>query len=428
MDMRPIHDAALRGDYAVVLRLGRIGHGWTQAQLGQRANVSRTVVSRFETGDRPLRDVDVRRRFADALDLPMEMFGLSGPGGPRVSGTRSEGDEVRRRAFLVAAGMAVLPAGQAAAQASPTFQTSALALTRRIEDALIHPEHGAVLDPTELPEIMRAARADYRATRYLSLADRLVNLVASAEAQVGQRPGPQAHALLAGVYNAIANLSCKLPASGLEWIAADRAIRAARLTEDPLLVAESQRVWSIAYRRAGRPEYALDICTTAADQLRHAGGAQCDLRTAEMLCTAAYCAAKAADRDRALELLREAKAITQRAQGSGQNWTEFSGPTNVNVYAVSVGIALHDPGISFTAMRAVNLGALASTERRARFLVDAANARLAADQPEQAARTLMVAARVAPQAVAARPAAAKLADDLRRVRPDLGRTLGAAGL
>src|SRR5262245_33301865 len=82
MDMRPIHAAATRGDYAVVLRLGRMGHGWTQTQLADRANVSRTVVSRFETGDRLFRDVDMRRRFADALDLPVEMFGLCRPDGP----------------------------------------------------------------------------------------------------------------------------------------------------------------------------------------------------------------------------------------------------------------------------------------------------------------------------------------------------------
>jgi transcriptional regulator with XRE-family HTH domain len=76
MDMRPIHDAARRGDYALVLRLSRIGHGWTQATLGRRANISRTAVSRFETGERLLRDVELRRRFADALGVPAEMFGL----------------------------------------------------------------------------------------------------------------------------------------------------------------------------------------------------------------------------------------------------------------------------------------------------------------------------------------------------------------
>lgn len=422
MDMRPIRDAAVRGDYAVVLGLGRMSHGWTQAQLGQRANVSRTVVSRFETGDRPLRDVDLRRRFADALDLPVEMFGLSGSGGPKVSDTQSEGeDELRRRAFLVAAGAAVLSAEQSLAQAAAVSPPSVQSLTQRIEHALIHPDHGEVLNPAVVPEMLTAARADYRATRYLSLADRLANLVASAEADANQR-------LLAGVYNSIANLLFKFPVSGLEWMAVDRAVRAARLTDDPLLVAESQRVLSTAYRRAGRPQQALDICIAAAERLSRAGGNGYEMRTAEMLCTASYCAAKGADRDRALELLREARRLADRAHVNDQLWTEFSGPTNVGVYAVSVGTALGDPGISFNAMRAVNLAELASTERRSRFLVDAASARLIADQPEQAARTLVVAARIAPQATATRPAATALAARLRQVRPDVGRTLGAAGL
>src|SRR6266545_1479967 len=85
MDMRPIHAAALLGDYAAVLRLARLGRGWTQTQLGRRANLSRTVVSRFETGDRALRDVELRRRLADALDLPVEIFGLYAPRGPRLA-------------------------------------------------------------------------------------------------------------------------------------------------------------------------------------------------------------------------------------------------------------------------------------------------------------------------------------------------------
>jgi tetratricopeptide (TPR) repeat protein len=391
------------------------------------AHVSRTVVSRFETGDRPLRDVELRRRLADALDLPVEMFGLSGSRGPKVSGTQSEGeDEVRRRAFLVAAGAAILPVEQPVAKAVPSSPSSVQSLTQRIEQAMIHPERGQVLDPAVLPEVLTAARADYRATRYLSMADRLANLVASAEAQANERSEPRSYALVADVYNAIANLLCKLPASGLEWMAVDRALRSARLADAPLLVAESQRLLSAAYRRAGRPEQALDICANAADQLRRAGGS--DMRTAEVLCTAAYCAAKAADRERATELLRDAKNLAQRAQVNGPQWTEFSGPTNVDVYAVSVGTALRDPGISFSAMKAVNLAALSSTERRSRFLVDAATARLAADQPEQAARMLVVAARIAPQAIATRPAATALAGTLRKVRPDLGRALGAAGL
>jgi transcriptional regulator with XRE-family HTH domain len=418
MDMRPIEAAAGRGDYAVVLRLGRIARGWTQAELARRVNMSRTVVSRFETGDRQLRDVEVRLRLAEVLGLPVGLFGLVRPAGLTVGDAApSMGDDVRRRAFLIAAGAAAaLPVGRAAAEEGGPTQV----VMRRVERVLIQPDHGDVLDPAVLPEMLGAARADYRATRYVSMADRLGDLVASAEADGDQR-------YLAQIYQAIANLLCKLPASELEWMAIDRAVRAARLTGEPLLAAESQRLLSTAYRRAGRPGQALDIGVAAAERLR-AAGIQYELRTAEILCTASYSAAKAGDRERAIELLREARTLAERARGGGEHWTQFTGPVNVSVYAVSVGTALGDPGMAFAAMREVPLGALASTERRCRFLVDAAAARMAADQPEQAMQTLVCAARIAPQAIVVRPGANVLARELRRTRPELGRSLREVGL
>jgi hypothetical protein len=113
-----------------------------------------------------------------------------------------------------------------------------------------------------------------------------------------------------------------------------------------------------------------------------------------------------------MELLGEARMLAGRAPLSGDRWTEFSGPNNVNVYAVSVGTVLGDLGMAFSAIRAVNVAALASAERRSRFLVDAATAQLAAGQPKRAGRTLMVAERIAPQAVATRPGAVALARTL----------------
>jgi hypothetical protein len=84
--------------------------------------------------------------------------------------------------------------------------------------------------------------------------------------------------------------------------------------------------------------------------------------------------------------------------------------------------------MAFAAMREVRLPALASTERRCRFLVDAAAARLAGGQAARAAETLLVAARIAPQAIVARPGANVLARELRRARPELGRSLREVGL
>lgn len=108
-------------------------------------------------------------------------------------------------------------------------------------------------------------------------------------------------------------------------------------------------------------------------------------------------------------LLREARRFAERPQANGRQWTEFTGLNNINVYAVSIGTAVGDLGMAFRAIRAVNVAALASVERRSRFLVDAATAQLAAGQTRRAAQTLLVAERISPQAVTTRPAAVALA-------------------
>ncbi|WP_232792006.1 helix-turn-helix domain-containing protein [Amycolatopsis sp. M39] len=113
-------DAARRGEHATVLRLAREERGWSQGQLGERFGCSASTISRFENSRRGLRDVAVLRRFASILDLPAEAFGLTGadrgrPASPASTALASkvsidlsqEGDDpVRRRAFLLAAGLA----------------------------------------------------------------------------------------------------------------------------------------------------------------------------------------------------------------------------------------------------------------------------------------------------------------------------------
>jgi len=61
-----------------VVRIARTAAGWTQAELGQRCGYSASQVSRWETGRLPLRDVALLRTLVDVLDLPPEVFGLTG--------------------------------------------------------------------------------------------------------------------------------------------------------------------------------------------------------------------------------------------------------------------------------------------------------------------------------------------------------------
>lgn len=60
-----------------MIRSRRLARGWTLAELGARTGYSASQVSRYERGLSPLTDVDVLRRFADALDIPPREFGLA---------------------------------------------------------------------------------------------------------------------------------------------------------------------------------------------------------------------------------------------------------------------------------------------------------------------------------------------------------------
>ena len=85
--------AAQRGDHAGVIVAARPRLGLTQTSLGQRVGLSHSEVSRLENRKRALRDVNVLRRFAVALDLPGAVFGLDTPAGRRVCGEPTRGDD-----------------------------------------------------------------------------------------------------------------------------------------------------------------------------------------------------------------------------------------------------------------------------------------------------------------------------------------------
>lgn len=402
-----LHAAAARGDYGEVLRLARTANGWSQQDLACRTGFDRSVISRYERGKRLLRDVSVLTLLARALGIPPELFGLASPTATRG---RSTVDDVLRRELFLATG-AIVASGRSpqANAARPHHADPAVTLAHSLDVALTDPSSGTVVDPALLPALLRQVRMDYRHARYLPMLQRLSSLIASAEAAVSERPDPPACAQLAQTYTASAHVLFKAPASGLEWIAADRAIRAAHRAEDPRLLAEARRLLCIAHRRAGWHDRAQELAVSAADRL---GTDVHGMVTAELLCTAAYAAAKNGDRERAMELLTDADRIARKAQRDGQFWTAF-GAVNVTVYRVSVFSSLGDLGRALAAVRAVNIGELPTAERRARFFVDAARAYLTAEQHGQARQALLIAARTAPQEMRTRPAARTLAATLR---------------
>ncbi|MGH3778804.1 MAG: helix-turn-helix domain-containing protein [Pseudonocardiaceae bacterium] len=417
-----------------VIRIARTAAGWSQADLGRRCGYSASQVSRWETGRLPLRDVTLLRTLAGVLALPPEVFGLIpgdttgtptrpiGRSSHKVTRTpmprREEDDPVRRRRFLLAAGLAgtSLAWSSSATALAGEIDPAAL-LTRQLGDVLLAPDTpvGPVAAAV-LREACTAVQRDFSACRYIPLADRLPVLIAAAEGTATQRPSPVTHQVLAESYNLATRVLIKLEASGLEWLSADRALHAARAAEDPLTLAESQRLVASVARRAGHHDHAQALTLAAAGHLDISGTQPAPEHLAMygvLHCSAGYAAARAGDRDRANELLTEAEATAARLaddRGRQQALT-----ANVISHRVSAAYLLGDAGTALAHAHSLPLTAIPTTERRARLLVDIAMSFAQWDKPDRAYRTLLAAERTAPGEVRTRNAVRRLVTDLMNV-------------
>ncbi|MGH3825867.1 MAG: helix-turn-helix domain-containing protein [Pseudonocardiaceae bacterium] len=414
-----------------VIRIARTAAGWSQAELGRRCGYSASQVSRWETGRVPLRDVTLLRTLAGVLGLPPEVFGLLADdttGAPHRSirpashkvirapiPRYEEDDPVRRRSFLVGAGLAGTPRSWSSSATALAGEVDPAALlARQLGDVLLGAD--TVAGPvavSALREAFTAARRDFSACRYMPLAGRLPALIAAAEATATHHPDPAAHQVLAESYNLATRTLIKLEASGLEWLCADRALHAARAAEDPLTLVESQRLVASVARRAGHHDHAQTLTLAAAHHLDLSGArpAPEHLAMYGMLhCSAGYAAARAGDRDRANELLTDAQATAARLAHDRGRQQELT--ANIVSHRVSAAYVLGDAGTALAHAHSLPLAAIPTTERRARLLVDVAMSYAQWDKPDRAYRTLLAAERAAPGEVHTRNAVRRLVTDL----------------
>ncbi len=413
-----------------MLRHAREELGWSQGQLGDRFGYSASTVSRFENGRRGLRDVAVLRRFASILGLPAEAFGLANaphdrPVSPAQAAAASrvvhdpnqEGDDpVRRRAFLLAAGLAGTAVAAPNAPAADGVEVDPAAfLARRLEGVLLeaNPIASRPAPITTLQMVLATARSDFRACHYVDLAARLPELITTAQATHEHVGDPASAGMVAQAYNLTTRALIKLEASGLEWVSADRALRAGAGADDPLALAEAQRLLGSACRRAGHHDRAQTLTLTAADQLDLNGKSPDPRHLAlygVLMCSAGYAAARAGDHDRATELLNEADTTANRLAEHPVQRQALA--ANVVSHRVSADYVLGNAGTALHHAQTARLGEFPDTERRARFLVDVALCFAQWNKPGRAYRTLLTAERTAPGEVRTRATVRRLVGDL----------------
>lgn len=410
-------DAAAQQRYGALLRLARTAAGLTLTRAGQLTGYSAATLSRLERGIQPLTDIRVLRRLASVFAIPPDMFGLTDT--PSVSSTRTapqaarvvdtgagQGGPVRRRQFLNVA--TVVAAAPLLDTTNPTAHDPGRRLVTRLENVVHHCQPAHVTMPADrLREGMIAAKADFQASRYRQLAERLPALLTTASADASTDP-----AVLAELYNTATHVLIKLEVGGSGWLTAERALTAARASGDPVVIASVTRNAATLYRRAGRYDLAEHLALNAAEQLpisRSDATAEHLSMYGMLLCNAAYGAAQAGDRSRANELLNHADKTAARLGGDhNAYWTAF-GPTNVICHRISAAYALGDAGTAISHAARVPPGAIRIPERLSRYWVDVARAYHRWGKPARCYQALLTGERHAPEEVRSRPVVRALA-------------------
>ncbi|MER8119077.1 helix-turn-helix transcriptional regulator [Streptomyces sp. NPDC094031] len=361
-------------DLGKIFRSARHALDLTQGEVGQAVGYSASAISRIERNKMRV-DLETRLCLARVLHIPPErVSGFPAPTHPVIATVVSEPmpneeDVMRRRTLLgaLAAGASTVAVGTGTAQAQPAAGLNLDDMLFRLPDA----------EPVPLRVVASgtaAAREMFTAARYSDLQGALPALLSAAEATRDAATGrarQQASAVLARAYVLAAELAAKQH-SDTAWVAADRALAAARASGMPIPIGEASRVLAITMRRSGRCSYAVRLLTHEAGQLDPAEARTGAVRTS-LLLTAAYSAAAGGDRTTALALLDEADETLERhPQAPGGLFTVDATRVQAAVYRIGVHTTLGTPDEGVQIAQDLDINLMPTAERRARAWTDTA--------------------------------------------------------
>jgi transcriptional regulator with XRE-family HTH domain len=399
-------------DVGGMIRFARQVRGWRQDDLAAAAGYSRSTISRLETGAKAGTDVGMIRGVAAAAGIPSlllsELLGITAPPAATVGtsiATRTDGgdDPVRRRQ-LIAAGLAI-----------------PLSVLASLDDALaLLPSPASAATAPEITARLERARKCFDASDLARLIAGLPGLIAAAHQAAENGTDPAGWGRVGACYDLATETLNKIGSYGSSRVTADRATTYAALSGSPIAMSAAARSLGIVLRHEGRHAIADQVTLQAASRLETTG-----LTTpaqfaafSQMLCTCAYNAAQAGDRDRALELITDAERAAARLPPHavpGQPFTVT--PAQVALYKVGVHWSLGDAGTAIAAGRDLRPAQFPTAERRGRLHTDLARAWWQWGKPEPTARELLAALRQAPGEVRDRPSIRKVAVSLIQQHP-----------
>jgi hypothetical protein len=428
--------------------------GASQTQIGIAIGWSQGKVSDLERGAGEVKHLAVFEQIADGLNFPdparialglaprarsQELPGREARGDIQRGDTRpvlppphpssllnlglgdeQEGnDAVRRRTFVGLTGAATLNSMFAdATPDAPALKAEPFAPVLAAQAATIGEAISQPPDIRELAAAVDNARQRYQDCRYFSLTKTLPALLARLHAACLALDGDEqsrAFALSADAHHVAAGLLLKLDDQGLAYLAADRSMRAAETSGDPVTVGASARIITHTLMAGGHLSAAITTASSHAQQLDHNMPTQTPDSLSvygSLLLRGAIAAAQHDQRDTAHGLLGEADEAARRLGVDGNlRWTAF-GPTNAKLHRVSIAVMLGDAGTAVDVARKVDLSAITVTERKASLLVDTARAFLQWGKHEKAYIALRAAEETAHEEVAGRPSVHRIVREL----------------
>ncbi|MEU8886753.1 hypothetical protein [Streptomyces sp. NPDC048442] len=264
--------------------------------------------------------------------------------------------------------------------------------------------------PSSVDSIVQAtasAKRQVQACRYSQLAGKLpgllIEFIEPRESEAEQR---ELDVAAVHAFHVAASLLLKAEDTASAWVAAERAMAAARRVGDPALVAAASRCLTQAVAAVGHKQQAIRIAIVAADQLSGEVSRKAPAKTAvfgALLLRGAWAAAVGGDADTSAELLDQAgRSAKLLDESSNLEWTAF-GLQNVQQHRLSIALTLGNAGQALDAARKVDVTQLAVTERRAVYWMDVARALHMCGQPDKAVTALLKAEKEAEEEVLSRP-------------------------
>jgi hypothetical protein len=270
-----------------------------------------------------------------------------------------------------------------------------------------HPDHSArhghARSLAGLRGDLEAAFSAFQGSRYATAAGRAAVLLTDAERAAGECSEPErprAQELLALAYQAAATVLVKVGEPDLGWIAAERGLNSANASGNAIVRASLCRSVAFSLLASGRLEAAMRTVESSAGRLKEerTGGATALSVYGMLFLAGAMAAARSGDSARTADYLQEADAAARRlGRNANHLWTAF-GPTNVAIHRVNTAVELGD----FQAVRRTSLALNTSAvpaERRVRYLLDVARIHSLTGSRDDAARTMLLAERMAPEQV-----------------------------